>query len=274
MTSEKAVECAACGREYVSWGQHVRRHGCAQVAVQPCVSCDEEPEPESAPPAWAADLPYQEMACKLGGTVAEMHLIKKMSITTCQLAVKLAEQAASIAVDLCRATIGGDNVELQARLDAVGARSLAVLQKLSNIDAVCEEHASGALMPIERPLLAPPKQAKKHFAFFSIEAVIRDMLQKDPESRGHSWQSSDSWSTGEFRNPPVIINDVTHGARFRSSPASRKALPSEARRKRIAIQAWNDDATVSASYCRCIGRLWGDGRSGLVHFPPFRLSCG
>ena len=233
--------CPACGHTYVSWGQHVRRHGCKLPAAGKCAPCVESPSADEQPSMWDAEPRWREMASELGEKLAVMHLHSKIHISECQLAVELAEQAVSHVINACRAVVSDESA---AAIDGVRDRASATLKKLRNIDAVSAEHAPGALMPVPRPLLASPEASKKQFAFFSVEHLLRDVVQNDPEDRGHIQSSSEEWKTGKFRQPPTVITDVTHGARFRSSPVSRPAGPNEARRGRIYIQTWNDAATV------------------------------
>ena len=183
-----------------------------------------------------------------------MHLHKKVSVTACTMAVQLAELAAAITVEACLKVASSSGAPDSAAISTVGERVAAVLEELRNIDKVCEVEAPGALMPVERPLLAPFAASQKHFAFFSLIQEIADVLQNDAESRQHVESSTAEWSTGKFRTPPTVMTDVVHGQRFRESPASRPATALELagpKRWRIVIQPWNDDATVSTTRHSC-----------------------
>jgi hypothetical protein len=239
---EPLAVCAACGRSYAYWGKHMRQWGCAW------------PEPARAQKAdstLALDLRFMELQNRLGVTVATLHLHQNMSITACVSAVQLAEEATAHVIETMRAAAASaaasSTVLAAADITAIGARSAALLQGLRKIPEVCEKHATGALTPVERPLLAQAKASKKHFAFFSLVHEIADILQNNPEDRNHCYTSTEEWSTGKLRLPQSKITDVIHGQRFRDSPASRPFTPAERaglRRVHIAAQAWNDDATV------------------------------
>lgn len=201
----------------------------------------------------SAEIGYKKLRRALGKELSEMHLHKKVPVATCVMAVKLAEQAAAITVDACRRAVAsaGATADVQQEVAAVDKRVAAVLQELRDINKVCEAEAPDALLPVVRPLLAPGGASKKHFAFFSLKDVAADVMQKDAEARRHICSSSDDWSTGRFRTPPSVVTDIVHAQRFRESPASRPATAAELagpKRYRIAVQAWNDDATVSDSH--------------------------
>ena len=235
--------CPSCGLTYVSWGHHVRYHGCKPPVAGVCAPCDESPSADEQPSMWDAEPRWREMASELGEKLAVMHLHSKVHISECRLAVELAEQAVSHVINACRAVVSSDE-SAAAAIDGVRVQESATLKQLRDIDAVCAKQATGALVPVPRPLLSPPEASKKQFALFSVEHLLRDEVQNDAETRWHVKSSTEEWKTGKFRQPPTVITDVVHGARFRSSPASRAAGPNEARRGRIYIQTWNDAATV------------------------------
>ena len=152
-----------------------------------------------------------------------MHLHKKVSVTACTMAVQLAELAAAITVEACLKVASSSGAPDSAAISTVGERVAAVLEELRNIDKVCEVEAPGALMPVERPLLAPFAASQKHFAFFSLIQEIADVLQNDAESRQHVESSTAEWSTGKFRTPPTVMTDVVHGC-ARSGERARPAV--------------------------------------------------
>ena len=199
--------CPSCGLTYVSWGHHVRYHGCKPPVAGVCAPCDESPSADEQPSMWDAEPRWREMASELGEKLAVMHLHSKVHISECRLAVELAEQAVSHVINACRAVVSSDE-SAAAAIDGVRVQASATLKQLRDIDAVCAKQATGALVPVPRPLLSPPEASKKQFAFFSVEHLLRDEVQNDAETRWHVKSSTEEWKTGKFRQPPTVITTV------------------------------------------------------------------
>ena len=149
-----------------------------------------------------------------------MHLHKKVSVTACTMAVQLAELAAAITVEACLKVASSSGAPDSAAISTVGERVAAVLEELRNIDTVCEVEAPGALMPVERPLLAPFAASQKHFAFFSLIQEIADVLQNDAESRQHDRRVYQASLRASPARAPRRSQSPRHPSR-RSVPASR-----------------------------------------------------
>ena len=181
------------------------------------------------------------MTWELQRIIACMHLQNKVHINHCEEAVRLARAATLLVLDVCRALS-----EDASAFDNVVKQTLAVMDKLMNVDEACAQHAPGSLQPVSRPLLESNHESKKHFAFFSLVSLIGDVLQNDDEALEQILISSADFATGKYREPPTIISDVKHGLKFAASPCSRSipVNPSKQRRVVIDLHAWNDDATV------------------------------
>lgn len=245
------TNCPACEKEVVGvrgMGQHFRRN----PSCKPCT-----PQAEAPPQTWTTELRFREIESKLGKEIATLHLHKKVSAVDCVLMCMFGEHIVTFLVDAmrhCVRTSAGIDAAAtdaaDADMSAVGAQMTAVLKELRNIDKVCAAQAPTALMPVVRPRLRTADAAKKDYAFLSLQELLANVLQTDAESRAHILHASDEWSTGSLRNRPTTepVTDVVHGQRFRDSPASRRVEPSAAgspRRVIVAIQCWNDDATVT-----------------------------
>jgi hypothetical protein len=239
-----SAPCAFCGQPHSSLGQHWRRWPLCKLQAEAAAAAQVAVDPP--PPAVIPQLRVREMKAQLGRIVTDMHLIKKVHISTCVTAVRLAETAHELSFAILKFAILPTNPGLVGVLATVQESCAAVLAGLRQVDRVCEQHSPGAQEPVPRPLLATHEVGKKQFAFFSLEALIVGVAQHDTEARRLMIEASDDWATGRFREQPSVITDVVHGERFRRSPASRyRPVETGPRRLVVVGQGWNDDATVN-----------------------------
>ena len=213
---------------------------------------EEQPQPKvPRTGAVARTVRAKEVANMLQQKVATMRLHKVMRKAHIRMGIELAEIAlgyvTAMVEEALRGQAGGSAAkEILAHLSSVKD----VLSGLHDIDKQCEQVASGALQVIARPLLASSAEAKKKFAFLSLQELLIDTLQNDRHARHHILRSSAEWKTGAFATPRRIATDVVHGERFAASLLAKAATAGEKNDVRLGIKAWDDEFTVRSHAAR------------------------
>jgi hypothetical protein len=215
-------------------GVRLNGHYHNSPTCRPAAEATSDSDEESLPKVRKSD-PWTSAHAALSKRMHKMRCKDLMSLAHIGLAVELAEELAT--------TI----LSMWARdCDAVTKETYDICNELKSVSTVVSRVSAelGALVPVDRPLLADSKTARKRFACLSLTQQIVQMLVESKPIRTHCRKSSSFWKSGALLKEQPIMRDRTHGLRFRRSRSARVALASHVKRFRIALTDWSDEWTV------------------------------